>query len=84
VPIAFNGSVVPNANNPLAGVIASDTNAGAPTVSVADPLIVPEVAVIVALPCPAPDAKPEPLTVATVGDEEVQVAEVRFCVLPSV
>jgi hypothetical protein len=69
----------------LAGVIANDTNAGAPTVSVAEPLIVPEAAVIVAVPWPAPEAKPEPPTLATAGDEEVQATEVvRFCVLPSV
>ena len=84
MPTAFSGKVVPNANDPFAGVIANETSAGAPTVSVADPLIVPEAAVIVALPWAAPEAKPEPLTLATVGDDEVQVTEVvRFCVLPS-
>jgi hypothetical protein len=50
----------------------------------ADPLIAPDEAVIVALPSPAPVAKPEPLTLATVAADELQLAEgVRFCVLPS-
>jgi hypothetical protein len=44
----------------------------------------PEVAVMVALPTPAPVAKPALAIVATAGKDELQVtALVRFCVLPS-
>jgi hypothetical protein len=75
---------VPRANEAFAGVIASDTSAGGPTVNVAEPAMVPTVAVIVVLPCPAPDASPPLLTPATVGVDELQVAEpVRSCVLLS-
>ena len=64
-----------------AGVTAIDTNAGELTLSVAEPLIVPEVAVIVVLPWAMEEAKPELLTLATVGDDEVQLTElVKFCV----
>ena len=53
------------------------------TVNVADPEIVPEVAVIVALPCASDDASPALFTLATVPDDEVQVTDVvRFCVVP--
>ena len=74
---------MPRANDGFAGVIAIDTNDGCATVRVADPLIVPEAAVMVALPCPVPETRPELLTLATPADEELQFAEaVRFCVLP--
>ena len=52
------------------------------TVNVAEPLIVPEVAVIVALPCAILVASPPLLTVAIDLAEDVQVAVVvRFCVV---
>src|ERR1035437_8155533 len=46
--------------------LSVDTNTGpaAVTVRVADPLIAPEVAVMVALPTPAPVARPPPVTIA--------------------
>jgi len=53
------------------------------TVNVAEPLIVPEVAVIVAVPCATLVAKPLPLMVAIEVAEEVHVAVlVRVWVLP--
>jgi hypothetical protein len=68
-----------------AGVTAIDTRAGGPTVNVAEPLIVPEVAVMVVLPWATDEASPALLTLATVADEELQVAvEVKVCVLPLV
>ena len=60
----------------VAGVTAIDTRAGGPTVSVAEPLIVPDVAVTVALPCARDEARPALLMLATVVDDELQVAEV--------
>lgn len=84
MPTAFSGKVVPNANDPFAGVIANDTSAGAPTVSVADPLIVPDAAVIVALPTAVPLANPAALMPATLLDEFHVTEPVRSCVEPSV
>ena len=56
-----------------------ELNTAAVTVNVADPLIVPEVAVIVAVPCATLVANPPLLTVATEVAEDVQVAlVVRF------
>jgi hypothetical protein len=82
--VALRGSVVPRANEASAGEIARDTSTGGATVSVADPLIAPEVAVMVDVPCPELDATPVPLTVATAVADELQLADVvRFCVLPS-
>jgi hypothetical protein len=58
---------------------------GGVTASVAEPLIVPDVAVMEALPWVKVVASPEVLTVATAVAEDAQVAvEVRFCVVPSV
>jgi hypothetical protein len=54
------------------------------TVRSVDPLIVPEVAVIVDAPAATPVANPAELMVAMLVAEEVQVAElVRFSVDPS-
>ena len=50
----------------------------------AEPVIEPEVAVIVVLPIPVPVAKPPAAMVATAVESEFQVAvPVRFCVEPS-
>ncbi len=69
----------------FAGVTAMETNAGAVTVSVVEPFIDPEVAVIVLVPCARVDANPTLLIVATVDCEELHVTVlVRFCVLLSV
>ena len=84
MPVALSGNVVPRANDAFAGVIASDTSAAGPTVSVAEPLMLPEAAVIVVLPLPIEEATPELLTLATLEDDELQFTEpVRFWVLPS-
>ena len=67
----------------LAGVTAIDFRVGAVTVNVAEPEIVPEVAVMVAVPCATDVASPPLFMVATVLDEVVQVTElVRVCVVP--
>src|SRR5271155_3304467 len=68
----------------LAGEIAIETSAGPATVRVVEEATEPEVAVIVAVPCPALVARPL-LTIATVALDELHVAtEVTSCVLPSV
>ena len=60
-----------------------ETRVTAVTVNVAEPLIVPEVAVIVADPGAMVVAKPLPLMVAIEVAEDVQVAvPVRFLVVP--
>ena len=63
---------------------AIDFKVGAVTVKAVDPLIVPEVAVMVAAPCVKVVANPVVLfTVTTEVFEEVQVAVlVKFCVVP--
>jgi hypothetical protein len=67
----------------VAGVTEIEVNTAAVTVNVAEPLIVPDLAVIVALPCATLVARPPLLTVAIDVAEEVQVALlVRFCVVP--
>jgi hypothetical protein len=67
----------------VAGVTEIEVNTAAVTVNVAEPLIVPEVAVIVVLPDATLVASPPLLTVAIEVAEEVQVAvEVRVCVVP--
>jgi len=67
----------------LEGVTAIETSAGALTVKRVDPLIVPEVAVIVEVPAARLVANPAELIVATLVIEEVQVTElVRFAVVP--
>ena len=65
-----------------------ETNAAGVTVSNVDPLIEPNVAVIVVNPCATPVARPMlPCTLLIVAfneDEEAQLTcVVRFCVLPS-
>jgi len=75
--------VVPKANDGLAGVTANDTSTGCPTVSVAEAVIAPDAAVIVAAPTPSPVAKPAADMVAAPADELQLTRLVRFCVLPS-
>jgi hypothetical protein len=83
VPVATRGTVVPIANDALAGVTAMETSTACPTFSVAVPLTKPDVAVMTAVPTPSPLATPPPAMLATVEDE-VQVTElVRSCALPS-
>ena len=82
----MNCCVVPAEIEGFAGVTAIDTKVGAAAknVMVAEPNIEPELAVMVELPGPAPDAWPLLVTLATAAFDEVHVAEpVRSCVLPS-
>jgi len=66
------------------GVTEIEVNTAGVTVNVAEPLIVPDVAVIVAVPCVFAVAMPPLLTVATEFADEVHVdVLVRFCVVPS-
>ena len=66
------------------GVTAIDCRVAAVTVRVVEPLIAPDVALIVEVPTPAPVARPAALMVAVVlvPDDHVTVL-VRFCVEPS-
>src|SRR5260370_155568 len=85
VPVALNCCVAPFGTEGFAGVTAIDCNTGAVTVSVVEPLIVPEVALIVLDPVATVVANPALLIVATVVVPEVQVTVlVIFCVLLSV
>jgi hypothetical protein len=79
-----NCCVRPAAMDGDAGVTEIELNVAAVTVNVAVPLMAPEVAVMVAVPCATAVAKPVVLfTVATEVFEEVQAAVVvRFCVVP--
>ena len=82
MPVAVNCSVFPALIDGLAGVTAIDTNIGAVTVRLVEPLIEPEVAVIVVLPCATLVANPAALIVATLDDEELHFAvAVRFSVV---
>ena len=79
---------VPLAIEELTGVTEIDVSVAGVTVSVADPDMPPDIAVIVVVPAATAVASPlEPealLTVATPVVDELQVAEaVRFCVVPS-
>ena len=77
--------VVPKANDGFTGVTAIETRAGGVMVKVADPVIAPEVALMVVGPVAMPVASPAVLIVATPVAVEAQVTEfVRFCVEPSV
>ena len=76
--------MVPSAIEPLAGMMASDTKAGGPTVSVAEAVTVPAAPVIVAFPCPVAVANPLAETVAVPTAEELQLTvEVTSLELPS-
>lgn len=74
--------MVPKANDGLAGVTASDTSTGAPTFSVAEAVIAPDVAVIIAAPMPAPVANPVLDTVAAPAEELQLTRLVTSCMLP--
>ncbi len=84
VPVAVNCCVAPLAIDGFAGVTAIDCNVAAVTVRVVEPLIAPDVALIVEVPTPAPVARPAALMVAVAVVPEDQVTlDVRFCVVPS-
>jgi hypothetical protein len=84
VPVAANCCVFPAATLAMLGEIVIETRTAGATLSVADPLIGPEVAVMLVEPVPVPTASP-PAIDATCVMLDAQVAdEVRSCVLPSV
>jgi hypothetical protein len=84
VPVAVKCCVLPIAIDGFAGVTARDTNVAAVTVRGVLPLIDPEVAVIVVLPCATLVAKSVALIIATFVADELHVTlAVRFCVEPS-
>lgn len=67
----------------MGGVTEIEVNTAAVTVNAAELLIVPDLAVTVAVPCAMLVANPLLLTVATDVAEELQVAVlVRVCVVP--
>jgi len=81
VPVAANCWVVFAVIVGLLGDTEMDVSAG--TVTVAVPLMLPDDAVIVAVPVPTPVATPAALTVAIAVLEEVQVTDdVMFWVVP--
>lgn len=73
-PVAVNWVVAPKAAVGFAGVTVIDTRAAGVTVNVVDPLIGPEVAVIVVCPVEALLARPVLVTTATLGLVDTQVA----------
>jgi hypothetical protein len=88
VPVAVNCCFVPRAMLGLVGVTAMDTRMAGVTVSVVVPLILPDVAVIVADPVATEVASPlDPsalLTVATLVSEELQITDaVTSCLVLS-
>src|SRR5277367_5122416 len=84
VPVAVNCFVAPLVIEGFAGVTAIDCSVAAVTVRTVEPLIAPDVALIVEVPTPAPVARPAVVIVAVVVVPEDQVTlDVRFCVEPS-
>ena len=85
VAIATNCWLVPLAIDALPGLTDNDTRTGAVTATLTEPVIEPEVAVIVVVPGATLVAYPSAPIVATPGTAAVQVADcVKSCVLPSV
>jgi len=81
--VAVNCCVYPAATDAVPGLTTIEANTGDVTANVAEPVIVPEVAVIIVLPGLTLVASPLLLTVAIVVADEVQVAVlVRFCLVP--
>src|SRR5277367_3847196 len=84
VPVAVNCCIAPLVIEGFAGVTAIDCSVAAVTVRTVEPLIAPDVALIVEVPTPAPVARPAVVIVAVVVVPEDQVTlDVRFCVEPS-
>ena len=79
----MNCCVWPSVIEGVAGVTAIDERVGAVTVRIVEPVMEPDVAVIVVLPCATDVASPALLIVAMLVADEAQVTvPVRFCVLP--
>src|SRR5439155_1391974 len=84
LPATVNCCVVPGGTNGFCGLMAAINNAGPATVRVVEVAMLPEVAVIVAVPWPAAVAKPAELIVTMAFADELQVTEfVKSTVLPS-
>jgi hypothetical protein len=74
----------PIVTDAVEGAAESEANAAAATVNVAEPLIVPDLAVMVALPGATLVTNPPLPAVAIDVADEVQLAVlVRLCVVPS-
>jgi hypothetical protein len=83
VPVAVNCKVRPGVSDGFAGVTVIDDKMAAETVSVADPEMLPEVALIVVVPTATAVASPAALMVAVAGVPEAHVTlVVMFCVVP--
>jgi hypothetical protein len=80
--VAVNCWLLPAATEAVAGVTESEVNTAAVTVNGAEPLIVPDLAVMVAVPAATPVANPVLFTVATEVAEELHAAALRFWALP--
>lgn len=79
LPVAANCCVVPEGRLAEVGLTVIDNREGDPTTSEAEPLMLPDEAVIVALPLPTEDASPAVLMLATLVAEELQLTvSVRF------
>ena len=74
---------MPDAIDWFVGLTLIDKSAAGFTVSVVDPLIPPELAVIALLPTPTPVARPPVDIVAILGAELQLTDVVRFWVVPS-
>jgi hypothetical protein len=82
--MAFSGKVVPNANEPLDGVIANDTRAAGPTLKLAVAEIEPSMALIDAPPTAVALANPVALILEALLEELHNTVPVRSWVEPSV
>ena len=72
---ALNCCVVPSGIAALVGVMVRATKAGALTVRAAEPLIGPDVALMLTLPCELLLTKPPGALLATAAEEETHVAD---------
>ena len=75
VPVAVNCCASPAPIDWLAGVTAIEVRVAAVTVRDVEPLIDPDVAVMVVVPAATLEARPELLMLATLVAEEFQVTE---------
>ena len=75
VAVAVIWIELPAVTCPEFGETLIETSDGPVTVSWADALTLPSAAEMLVMPCISPDASPPPLTEATAGTEEVQLAD---------
>jgi hypothetical protein len=84
VPVAANCCAAPLVIVGFIGVTVMDWRVAAVTVSVVEPAMEDDVAVIVEVPTVVPVARPAAVMVAAAVFDELHVAlAVRFCVVPS-